>query len=204
LGRSQFKTALPFLLAIFLLFPATAKANISEGAPSVFINDLGSAAIAMLSDGNIDKDTRIDKFRRLLQEGFALEAISRFVLGRYWKKTTPEQQQRYTKLFEEYVVTSYANRLQEYAGETFQVTGEKLHDKKSATVSTLILRPKQEPVVVDWRIRRNNDKLEIIDVVIEGISMSLTQRSDFAAAIRGKGGNIDAFLDTLERKVRSR
>jgi phospholipid transport system substrate-binding protein len=207
-GKQQtrtFKTAaflLPCLLAVLLLLPLPAKATIDGGAPSAFISELGTAAIAMLSNKDLDQKSKIDQFRELLQNGFALKAISRFVLGPYWKKTSPEQRERYTALFEEYVISSYANRLRDYGGETFKVTGEKLYDEKSAAVSTLILRPNGEPVVVDWRIRRRNGELKIVDVVIEGISMGQTQRSDFGSAIRGKGGDIDAFLDVLERKVR--
>jgi hypothetical protein len=33
--------------------------------------------------------------------------------------------------------------------------------------------------------------------------MSLTQRSDFVASVRTVGGDLDAFLDTLEAKVRN-
>ena len=192
----------PCFLVLFLLLPAPAPAATNDGSPSAFIKELGTAAISMVSDKELDQKARIKRFRVLLKNGFALKAISKFALGRYWKKTSPEQKERYTKLFEEYVVASYANRLREYGGETFQVTGEKMSDKTSASVSTLILRPKGEPVRVIWQVRNHGDRLKIIDVVIEGISMSLTQRSDFAAAIRGKGGDIDAFLDTLERKVR--
>ena len=190
-------------LVLLLWLPLPASAAISDGAPSAFIKKLGTSAISMASDKELDHKARIERFRRLLKDGFALKAISKFVLGRYWKKASAEQKLRYTALFEEYVIASYANRLREYGGETFKVTGEKLSDETSATVSTLILRPKRAPVRVIWQIRDRDDRLKIVDVVIEGISMSLTQRSDFASAIRGKGGDIDAFLDALERKVRA-
>jgi phospholipid transport system substrate-binding protein len=203
LSRQLAGFCLPCVLAALLLQPLPASAAINDGAASAFIKELGTAAISMAADKDLDQKARIERFRLLLTDGFALKAISRFVLGRYWKKASPVQKQRYTKIFKEYVIASYANRLREYGGETFEVTGEKLSDSNTATVSTLILRPKRAPVRVIWRIRDHDDKLKIVDVVIEGISMSLTQRSDFAAAIRSKGGNIDAFLDALERKVRT-
>lgn len=204
LSRQLAGFCLPRFLVLLLLFPLPVSAAISKGAPSAFIKELGTAAISMAADKDLDHKARIQRFRHLLTDGFALKWISKFVLGRYWKKASGEQKQRYTKIFEEYMIASYANRLREYGGETFEVTGEKLSDRNSATVSTLILRPKRDPVRVIWQIRDHDDKLKIVDVVIEGISMSLTQRSDFASAIRSKGGNIDAFLDALERKIRTR
>ncbi len=54
-----------------------------------------------------------------------------------------------------------------------------------------------------WRVRESNGALKIVDVVIEGISMSITQRSDFSAVIQRKGGGIDGLLEELEAKLAS-
>ena len=40
-----------------------------------------------------------------------------------------------------------------------------------------------------------------IDVVIEGVSMSVSERQEFSSVIQAKGGNIDAFLQALRNKV---
>jgi phospholipid transport system substrate-binding protein len=58
-------------------------------------------------------------------------------------------------------------------------------------------------VEVFWHLRERLGAVRVVDVVIEGISMSLTQRSDFAASVRTVAGDLDAFLDTLEAKVRN-
>jgi phospholipid transport system substrate-binding protein len=52
-------------------------------------------------------------------------------------------------------------------------------------------------------LRERVGAVRIVDVMVEGISMSLTQRSDFASAIRNAGGDLEVFLDALEVKVRS-
>ena len=117
---------LPGILVLLLLLPFSTSAAISDGAPSAFIKELGTAAISMVSDKELDHKARIDRFRRLLKDGFALKAISRFALGRYWKKASADQKLRYTRLFEEYVIASYANRLREYGGETFEVQRKSL------------------------------------------------------------------------------
>jgi len=54
-------------------------------------------------------------------------------------------------------------------------------------------------VKVDWRVRNSNGTLQIIDVVIEGVSMSLTQRSDFSSVIQRGGGNVEALLEHLRK-----
>ena len=172
------------------------------GEAKDLIKALGDAAVALLSDRSLSKPERTRRFRHLLNQSFAMKGIARFALGRYWRRADFPQRRRYLKLFEDYIVNSYAARFGNYGGELFIVAKEKIDGRGWATVSTRIHRPGGEPVKVIWHLRERLGAVLIVDVVVEGISMSLTQRSDFAASIHTVGGDIDAFLDILEAKVR--
>ncbi len=187
------------LATLAMLAGAQAK-GIAEGEPSRFIEQLGNDAVSMIADEALSQEKKTEEFRRLLKEGFALRAIGRFALGRYWNVAKPEQQKRYLALFEEYIVATYAARFGEYGGETLRILGEAPDGDKGAYVRSSIVRPDapNQPIIVVWRIRSHRGGLKIIDVLIENVSMSMTQRSDFAAAIRQNGGDIDKFLDSLQ------
>ena len=68
-------------------------------------------------------------------------------------------------------------------------------------VSSQIIPPDAPPVAVDWRIRPRGDALKVIDVAVEGVSMSVTQRSEFSSVIQRGGGNIEALLQSLRQRV---
>lgn len=192
----------PLVVTIaFAVVAVTPARAINAGEPSQFIQNLGNSAVAMVTDANLSQTDKIAQFRQLLRDGFALPSIARFALGRYWRRADEDQRQRYTLLFEDYIVASYSARFNEYEGESFRIVDEKLLDDGAAIVTTSIMRPNAQSVQVDWQVRDHRGQLKIVDVVIEGISMTLTQRSDFAAAIRQSGGNIDKFLDSLDRKA---
>ena len=176
---------------------------LEPGEAKGLIKSLGDAAVAMLSDKTLSGPEKIRRFRHLLNQSFALKGIARFALGRYWRRADFTQRRRYLKLFEDYIVNSYAARFGNYAGEKFVVMGESIDDRGWAVVATRIQRPGGDPVKVFWHLRERLGAVRVVDVVIEGISMSLTQRSDFAASVRTVGGDLDAFLDTLEAKVRN-
>ena len=73
---------------------------------------------------------------------------------------------------------------------------------EDAVVQTAIVRPSTDQQFrVDWRLRRRQDRLMIVDVIVEGVSMGQTQRSEFASAIRQSGGGLDAFLTLLKKRV---
>jgi phospholipid transport system substrate-binding protein len=187
-------------IALVLVGVSPARA-INAGEPSQFIQDLGNTAVGMVTNNNLTQADKAQQFRQLLRDGFALPSIARFAMGRYWRKADETQRERYTHLFEDYIVASYSARFNEYEGEAFKIVEEKRLDEGAAIVTTSIQRPNAKPVQVDWQVRDHNGQLKIVDVVIEGISMTLTQRSDFAAAIRQAGGDIDKFLDSLANKA---
>jgi len=171
------------------------------GEATALVKELGDAAVGMLSNKQLTAQEKTRRFRHLLNQSFALKGIAQFALGRYWRQADLPQRRRYLNLFEDYIVNSYAARFGNYSGESFAVLEERINERGWATVSTRIQRPSGQPVEIIWHLRERLGAVRIVDVMVEGISMSLTQRSDFAAAIRTAGGNLDAFLDALEAKV---
>ena len=176
----------------------------SAKEPGAFIDELGAAAIQHLTDKTINSEERRSRFRDLMHKAFNVPGIGRFVLGRYWNQATEEERQEYMRLFEELVVRTYADRFSEYSGEKFAV-GKVQRDAERqnyATVLTTISRPNGQTVRVDWRVRQEEDQSwRVVDIVIEGVSMSVTQRSEFASVIESKGGTVKGLIDTLRQKV---
>ena len=184
------------------LLPATAKAEASPEAvkgASQFIQWLADQAIAVLGSSNSTLETREMEFRRLLAQGFAMPFIGRFVLGRYWRTTPPEQREDYQELFAEYILRTYSSRLGGYAGETFSVTGARPAGKQDILVATRIDRPSGPPIKADWRVRVFDNEYKIIDIMVEGVSMAVTQRSEFTNVVRSQG--IEGLLQALRART---
>lgn len=188
-------------LALALPTPARADAQLEAGAKA-FIESLAKQAIASLTDQKVARPDRIQKFRVLFNERFAVQTIGRWILARHWKAATPDEQKEYLKLFEDLMVVSYVDRFAEYAGESLTITKTISETESTATVFSRIERPKSpEGVRVDWRVGRRGDIYKIVDVVVEGTSMSNTLRSDFTSTIRQKGGTVAGLLEELRRKT---
>lgn len=189
----------PFLA---LLVTAAAAVPVRAAGAEQFIQNLGDRAISIIAQSRSSGQPPIGQFTQLLNANFDLPTIARFVLGRYWRQATPQQQSEYMRLFEDLIVRTYANRFQEYSGETFEVTGaQPTGNGRYTIVSSRIKRPGgNQPVEVQWRVR-NGDGLQILDVIVEGVSLSVSQREEYAAVIQRAGGSIDALLDSMRRKI---
>jgi phospholipid transport system substrate-binding protein len=187
-----------FIMLAGALAPAIPAAAAAD--PAAVISNLGSRALEVLGK-NAPQSQRVARFRELLREDFDVPEISRFVLGRYWNVATEEQRAEFVKLFEEYIALAYSTRLAEYTGETFKVTGSR-PDADGAIVSSQILRPAgAAPVKVDWRLIGRNGAYKISDVSVDGISMAVTQRSEFASVIQHNGGQVQGLITMLREKT---
>ena len=203
--RSFLQRVLAGLLALALLLPVSAQA--APAAPDAarsLIDGMAAEAISVLSaPGRTDAQIAV-KFHDILEKNFDFKGIARFVLGRYWRVATPEQQAEYQSLFGNYIVGIYANRFRQYSGETVSVTGSRPDGDDVIVASKINLTSSPQPVQVEWKVVTDETgKLRVADVIIEQVSMSITQRSEFASIIQNGGGEVEALLKLLRAKTRA-
>jgi len=164
-----------------------------------FVATLGQQAIQVLGP-SVPEAQRLARFRILFQNDFDLAGISQFVLGRYWRVATPQEQQEFLGLFHEYLVRAYSARLGQYAGEQFRVIGGRPYGAETIVTSEIV-RHNGTPVQVDWYLINGSGRLLITDVYVGGISMKVTQRDEFAAVIQRSGGRVAGLIAELRQKL---
>jgi phospholipid transport system substrate-binding protein len=187
---------LALILAMAVFGPATALADAAD-----FIRTTGQRAIESLAGNDLSSDERENRFRSLFREAFDVDSIARFAVGRYWRLLPDGQQEEYLALFETYVVKAYARRLSEYSGEQLEVIQLREVSPGHHLVLSEIAVPQRQPVRVNWHVKDDGDGFKITDVVVEGVSMSVTQRDEFLGVIRNSGGRVEALLRALRKKT---
>ena len=187
---------------VLCLFAGNARA-MQAPDPSTLISQLVGQAIGIITDKQETEQDRDTKFRDLLQTGFDIPRISRFVLGRYWNAATDEQRQQFSRLFEDWIVRTYSARFTDYSGETIQVTGTRPEsDTTTVVLSQFVSTNGAPPAKVEWHVRKNGaNDFEIVDISVEGVSMALTQRDEIAAVADRSGGTVDALNQAMQSKI---
>ena len=191
---------------LFLLLTTALASTARAGDdPSRFVQRLGDQAAMVMTDPSLTRDQRNAAMQRMLQASFDVDMIGRIVLGRHWRGASEEQRRTYSGLFETYVLAVYTRRLEGYAGERLEVSGARDKGRQGVLVSSRVVRPNGAPIAVVWRLRRGDDGWRVYDLVVEGVSLVMTQRSEFDTVIRRGGGidslivNLRALIDRLER-----
>lgn len=177
-----------FLVAILFL----SHISLATEAAKSFIEDLGRRAIESLTKPGASQAQLESNFQTLLEEGFDVRAIGQFVMGRYWSRMSPDQQDRFIPLFENRLKKSYASRFQEYRGVDFKVKDTR-QEGHYIIVSSTIQKPGGPLTPVDWRVQDG----KIHDVKVEGVSMSITIRDEYSALVQSSNGDIENFLSIL-------
>jgi phospholipid transport system substrate-binding protein len=191
------------LLALFGLAPEPAVAGEVRTSPdlaSKFIADLGHQSETLLgSDDGGSLGQHRQAFAALVREGFDLELIGRFVLGRTWKNATAAQQQEYQGLFALWTINTYGLLLGANRGGHLTVIGTQPIGGRDAVVRTTIYRLNSTPVEIDLRVRDTDGHMKIVEVLMAGASMSVTQRDEFASVIQHSG--LDGLISDLKGRV---
>jgi phospholipid transport system substrate-binding protein len=196
--RRGILTTLSLLLAFSSMPPPRVSAAAADA--SEFMNELWSRTVEVLAK-KIPPAERLARFRQLFRADFDGSAIARFVLGRYWRSASEEERQEFLKLFEDYVVYVYGTRLSDFNGETFRVRSSRTDGDGTVVSTDVFTAGANAPIKVDWRLIAENGGFKITDVIIEGISLMVTQRSEFASVIQRHGGQVGGLLTLMREKA---
>ena len=165
--------------------------------PAIFVRDLGDSAIKILDTTMTVRQTQ---FRQLFEADFDVKRCAQLALGRYWRIATPEQRRQFVNLFEDYVVIGYSYRLGSLRGLIFKVLDSRTTPEGFSVRSEMTSVNDTTPVRVDWLLIPSGHSYKVTDVVVEGISMAVTLRSEFTSVIIENGGRLDRLFALMRQK----
>ena len=166
--------------------------------PDIFVQSTVNRAADTLS-GNSSKEERIEELKKIAKDTVDIKGIGFYSLGSHRKGLSEEKKEEYSKVFENYFMTSFSSRLAEYSNPVIEVNSkEKINENYTIVSSTLVATEKRPAIKIEWRIyTKNPDKPLIRDLIIEGLSLARTQKEEFNSIIQGAGGDVEALLDNL-------
>ncbi|MDC0196848.1 ABC transporter substrate-binding protein [Gammaproteobacteria bacterium] len=171
----------------------------SDGAEKFITSLAAKAEVSLLSD-EITPIEHQKRFRELMLDSFDLNGVGKWVIGRYWRRTSKSERVRYLSLFEKFIIATYSKRFRGYTKAKLQINGS-TKSNNSALVESQINRNNSKPIKIIWRVKLSNGKYKIIDIIIEGVSWVQTQRSEFVSVIRNSGGKVSGLIKALNKKI---
>ncbi len=184
------------VLGLNIGIAAEGRAQTSPQEATRFVENLGSQAAVVLASGKADRRSAL---RTLIRDSFNLELTSQFVLGKFWNEATPVQRAEFQDLFTEYLLNNYIRHIGNFKAETLVIVGSNVVGDRDVLVETSVESAEglTNPV---WRVRASAaGQYRIIDVSVDGVSLALTQRREFASVVNRRG--LDGLLNMLREKL---
>ena len=170
-------------------------------AAQSFVQEFGTKLVSVVNGpGSLPDKER--ELRPLIDSAVDVDTIARFCLGRYVQVATPQQVTEFTNLFHAVLVNNITSKIGEYRGVTFRMADSSMRGSE-AFVGTIVTRPENAPTNVRWVVSVASGSPKIVDVVAEGTSLRLTQRSDYSSYLSHNGNNVDSLLAAMRRQVAS-
>lgn len=137
------------------------------------------------------------EIRKVAEEIFDFEEMSRRALGPHWNARTAEERREFVTLFTDLLERSYLARVESGRGGKVLYTGEAATGNE-ATVRTRIVTAQRTEVPVDYRLHRKGERWQVYDVNVEGISLINNYRSQFNSVIQSS--SYPALVERLRSK----
>ena len=168
---------------------------------SAFIQQTGQDLVAAINDTRAPLAERRERVAAVLRRAVDIQGVGRFILGRWWRQATPAEQAEYMRLFEETLIRNLSSRFGEFQGVRFSLGRTQQRTEDDVLVNTVIERPSSAPFWMDWRVAEVGGQPRVVDVIAEGTSLRLTQRSEYSSVIQRNNGQVSALLAAMRQQI---
>ncbi len=189
---------LAILATLFSALPAAAA--LADQSASDWISNLGDRVVGVLRVTENDMDRRKTELENIFLESFDVDFIARFVIGRFWRKATPEQQAEFMEILPDYVATIYAALFSGYDGDGFKVT-DSGETAEGVVISGVIQRNDGPDVVASFVVSKPDGKYLIQNATVEGVSLLVTKRAEFSSVLVREG--MDGLIGRIRKILQS-
>ncbi len=195
-----FHTCLFACLAVAaLFFAAPAQATTEEAAKNYVVGLVDSVLDELKSDKS--DEAKLQTLNNLFLKNVDTDWIGKFVLGKYWRQASDEQQKEYLKYYGGFLTNTYTKRFTEYTNEKVEVVGVKSIGEGEYETAVKLISADTAPVEMHYKLRNMGGSFKVFDIIVEGVSLITTQRSEFGAVVERKG--MDHLISLLKKRATS-
>ena len=180
---------------------AVAAPALADAKTESFVKQNANEVLNSLNNPNLSQRERTELFSGYMEQFADFDAVSKFVIGKYARRFTPEELQAYQQAFRTYALAVYENELDAYRGNEVVIEGSTDRTANDSIVDTSIARADGKTMDVRWRVLNRGGKYQVVDVAldIDGnlIWLAIDQQAQFLALLDRTNGSADALIDKI-------
>jgi len=144
---------------------------------------------------------RYQRLAPVVTSSYDISFISKVVVGRYWSKFSPEQQEQFVNTFTKLSIATYANQFNGYSGEHFKTISAEESTRGRLLIKTVLIKSNGEEVELDYMLHQKERQWQIINVIAQGVSDLSLKRAQYTSYLKKNG--FDGLLQKIKEKISS-
>jgi len=172
---------------LILLFALVSARDAGAGPPSDQLRAGIDRVFKILGDPELDGDKKLNQRRTAIviaaNEIFDFGEMAKRSLGPYWAQRTSAERGEFVRLFTELVQRSYISKVDQHGAHKMTVQGERI-DGDYAVVRTTLPLSSGNQLLIDYSMHSTDDRWQVYDLSIDGISLVANYRAQFNKIIR--------------------
>jgi len=193
--------------ALATLAAGAAAAGLAPGAHAATTDEAVSLVNRIVEDltqivrSSTSEAEALRQFEQMFNRYGDVPIIARSVLGQPWNQMSQSQRQAFVDAFRGYITRKYGSQFREYRDAQVTVTGARDFGEKGVVVSTRVKYGNEAPFTVDWQVSDRSGEPKMFNLLIEGVSMLSSERSEVRALLAQNGNNVDALIADLRNRA---
>jgi len=187
-----------YYLLFFLLLSPVVVADVETEAEKTLKSSVGKVFTVML-DEEMTIDQKKSKVIEITNAAFNYPLMAKLSLGKaHWSKFRTKQREEFTSLFTELFRSFYVDKLDLFSNEEVIFQPANAVQEKKVQIPTILLS-KGKKYSILYKMSNTKDEWKIYDVIIEGVSLIHTYRSQYNHILES-GGVEDLLTKMREQK----
>ena len=167
-----------------------------------FISHLSDKVFLAIKENDGSFENRQQAFEAIFSEYGDVPKIARFVAGRAWRQSSDDQRGDYVNVYKKYMAFTYAARITGFSDQTIKIGRIVNNNNRGYLVHSKIMMPAPEaPISLIWQLSNKKGVLKVVDLNIENISMSMTQRSEFEPILAKNNFSLEKLVTVLKNRM---
>ena len=209
--RNAFRSIAFAMIAIVVMASALALAASQDSPtdPMASVKAVVDQTIVVFKDKQIAEADRQQKLRTIAESRFDFGEMAKSAVGYHWRNFTPAQRSEFVPLFTKFIEDAYLSRIEDYSVEkvdqqiqssVIQFNKETTDGDYSQVYSTVVLKDRNDPIQVNYQMRRDGSEWKIYDISIDAISVIANYRNQFNRVLNNDG--YDKLVSIMREKIR--
>ena len=135
-------------------------------------------------------------FERIFTKYADVPVIARSALGVAARSASKAQMSAFTKAYQGYLSRKYGKRFREFIGGKIEVTGAQPIKSYYEVISVATLQG-EAPFEVRWQVSDKSGKNLFFNIIIEGVNMLASERTEIGAMLDKRTGDLDRLIADL-------